>query len=232
MTSVRDLWGALVDLVVPRVCSLCGELGEVVCDSCDLRIRELGGVVQTLALPHGDVTVHSALVAGPEILRLITLFKDAGRSDLATYLGGILREARWTQESLTAVPAEGRNRSDIVVSVPQSRRAYRRRGWDPAQTLARAAGFSLERVLEVRARRVDQTTLSRDARWRNVSHTVRVSPERAEIIRGRTVTVIDDVVTTGATMAEVARALTDAGASRVRGVTLASVERLSPQIHR
>jgi len=164
--------------------------------------------------------VHSALAAGPEILRLITLFKDTGRSDLATYLGGLLREA-------------GRQiRTDIVVSVPQSRRAYRRRGWDPAQTLARAAGFSLERVLDVQARHIDQTTLNRDARWRNVSHTVRVSPERAQIIRGRTVTIIDDVVTTGATMAEVARALTAAGASKVQGVTLASVVRLSRQTHR
>jgi predicted amidophosphoribosyltransferase len=92
--------------------------------------------------------------------------------------------------------------------------------------------LSLERVLEVQARHIDQTTLSRDARWRNVSHTVRVYPERAEIVRGRTVTIIDDVVTTGATMAEVARALTAAGARDVRGATVASVVRLSRQTHR
>jgi predicted amidophosphoribosyltransferase len=220
MTNMSQLLAALVDLVVPRVCALCGELDVVVCESCDMRIREPGGVERTLELPEGPVVVHSALAAGPEILRLITLFKDTGRSDLATYLGGLLREA-------------GRQiRTGIVVSVPQSRRAYRRRGWDPAQTLARAAGFSLERVLDVQARHIDQTTLNRDARWRNVSHTVRVSPERAQIIRGRTVTIIDDVVTTGATMAEVARALTVAGASKVQGVTLASVVRLSRQTHR
>lgn len=220
MTNMSQLLAALVDLVVPRVCALCGELDVVVCESCDTRIREPGGVERTLELPEGPVVVHSALAASPEILRLITLFKDTGRSDLATYLGGLLREA-------------GRQiRTGIVVSVPQSRRAYRRRGWDPAQTLARAAGFSLERVLDVQARHIDQTTLNRDARWRNVSHTVRVTPERAQIIRGRTVTIIDDVVTTGATMAEVARALTAAGASKVQGVTLASVVRISRQTHR
>ena len=178
--------------------------------------------------------MHSALVAGPEILRLITLFKDTGRSDLAPYLGGLLRAFSLTFGVLADARnhPEGLPRADIVVTVPQSRRAFRRRGWDPAQTLARAAGCSLERVLEVQARHVDQTSLNRDARWRNVSQTVRVSPGRAEIIRGRNVTIIDDVVTTGATMAEVARALTAAGAHRVQGVTLASVERLSRQTHR
>ena len=75
--------GALVDLVVPRVCALCGELDVLVCESCDRRIRESGGSQRTLALPGGPVVVHSALVAGPEILRLITLFKDKGRSALA-----------------------------------------------------------------------------------------------------------------------------------------------------
>jgi len=234
MTSMRELLGTLVDLVVPRVCALCGELDVAVCQSCDLRIRESGGVKRTLALPQGAVVVRSAVAAGPEILRLITLFKDTGRSDLATYLGGLLREAWVTHQALAAESseAETRTRTGIVVAVPQSRRAYRRRGWDPAQTLARAAGCPLDRVLEVQARHVDQTTLRRDARWRNVADTVRVSPERAEIIRGRTVTIVDDVVTTGATMAEVARALTVAGANRVQGLTLASVERRTRQTHR
>jgi len=231
---MRDLLGTLVDLVVPRVCALCGELDVVVCQSCDLRIRESGPVMRTLALPEGVVVVHSALAAGPEILRLITFFKDTGRSDLATYLGGLLREAWVTHQTLAAESseAERQSRTGIVVVVPQSGRAYRRRGWDPAQNLARAAGCSIERVLEVQARHVDQTTLKRDARWRNVSQTVRVSPERADIIRGRTVTIIDDVVTTGATMAEVARALTAAGAHRVQGLTVASVERRPRQTHR
>jgi predicted amidophosphoribosyltransferase len=88
------------------------------------------------------------------------------------------------------------------------------------------------KALEVQTRQADQTTLNRDARWRNVSHTVRVSPDRVDIIRGRTVTIVDDVITTGATMAEVARALSVAGARSVQGVTLASVVRASQQTHR
>lgn len=225
MMRLRDALRTLADLVVPRDCGVCGELDVVVCETCDLRIRESGGARRTLAFPGDSVAVYSAVVSGPEILRLISLFKDTGRSDLAPYLGGVLHAVSATQEAPRARRnhSEGSSGADLVVTVPQSRRAYRRRGWDPAQTLARAAGYSLVNVLEVQARHVDQTTLSRDARWRNVSHTVRVSPDRADIIRGRNVTIVDDVITTGATMTEVARALRSAGAMRVQGVTLASV---------
>jgi predicted amidophosphoribosyltransferase len=232
MNSMRAIWGDLVDLVVPRVCALCGELDVVVCEPCDLRIGEPGGAQRTLELPGGPVVVYSARAAGPDILRAITLFKDSGRSDLAPYLGGVLRSVSAPRDPVVDVVTRtgAHGRGGIVVTVPQSRRAYRRRGWNPVHTLARNAGFSPVAVLEVQPRHVDQTTLTRDARWHNVSHTVRVSPQRADIVRGRNVTVVDDVITTGATMSEVARALVAAGANAVRGVTLASVERLSPKL--
>jgi len=232
MNSVELVWGALVDLVVPRVCALCGELDVVVCEPCDLRMRESGGAQRTLTLPGRPVVVHSARAAGPDILRVITLFKDSGRSDLAPYLGRVLRSvAAPGDRAVDVVTRSGGNgRGSVVVTVPQSRRAYRRRGWNPVLTLARAAGFSPVAVFEVEPRHVDQTTLSRDERWHNVSHTVRVSPQRADIVRERTVTIVDDVITTGATMSEVARALMAAGANRVQGVTLASVERLSRKL--
>lgn len=229
---MQALWGALVDLVLPRVCALCGEWDVVVCQPCDLRIRESGGAQRTLALPGGPVVVHSARAAGPDILRIITLFKDSGRSDLAPYLGRVLRSVPALGEPVVDVLTriEGDGRGSVVVTVPQSRRAYRRRGWNPVLTLARAAGYSPVAVLEVEPRHVDQTTLSRDARWHNVSHTVRVSPARADMVRGCNVTIVDDVITTGATMSEVARALMAAGAHGVQGVTLASVERLSRKL--
>jgi predicted amidophosphoribosyltransferase len=232
--TTREVLSSLVDLVVPRVCALCGELDVRVCAACDALIRESGESRRVLNMPGGFVEVHSAVVAGPEVLRLITAFKDGGHSDLAGYLGGVLRVARRRGElpagaRATAAPRSG---DDVVVTVPQSRRAYRRRGWSPVRSLARAAGYRPQEVLEVDSRHIDQTTLTRDLRWHNVSQTVRVLPDRAHTIRGRHVTVIDDVITTGATMAEVARALTVAGAISVQGVTIASVERRTRQTHR
>lgn len=178
--------------------------------------------------------VRSAVVASPEILRLVTAFKDGGRTELAGYLSGVLRavsSAGGHPATTTGAAASG-DGDDVVVTVPQSRRAYRRRGWNPVRTVARAAGFRLHDVLDIQARHIDQTTLTRDARWHNVSQTIRVRHERAHEIRGRSVTIVDDVITTGATMSEVARALTVAGARSVRGVTIVSVERLSRQTYR
>jgi predicted amidophosphoribosyltransferase len=174
-------------------------------------------VHRTVAVPgYSPVGVDASVVAGPEMLRIITAFKDSGRSDLAPLLGRLMNAHRPHQELA---------RADIVVAVPQSRHAYRRRGWDPLDTLARSAGYSLTRVLEVQARHADQTTLTRDARWHNVSQTMRVTPPAREMIRGRSVIVVDDVITTGATLSEAARALWNDGARDVRGVTLASVAR-------
>jgi len=224
MSGLRALFSALADLVVPVVCLLCGELDAPLCGSCSGRLRVSGSVHRVVPVPgYPALAVHGSLAAGPELLRLITAFKDSGRSDLAPLLGGLMTAHRPT---LTEAGI------DVVVAVPQSRRAYIRRGWDPVATLARAAGYSLSRALEVHARHVDQTTLTREARWQNVSQTMRVTGNARALVRGRRFLAVDDVITTGATFAEVARARYVAGARDVRGVALASVQRSSQQTHR
>jgi predicted amidophosphoribosyltransferase len=221
VTGIRTVLSALADLVVPAVCLVCGELDVPLCGSCERRILFSGSVRRTVAVSGYPLVIgHTAVVAGPELLRLITAFKDSGRSDLAPLLGRLM-SAR--------LPPPGLVAAEVVVAVPQSRRAYIRRGWDPVATLARAAGYSVTHVLEVQARHVDQTTLSRQARWQNVSQTMRVTPGALDVIRGRRVTIVDDVMTTGATVSEAARALWAAGARDVTAVALASVERAQQQ---
>jgi predicted amidophosphoribosyltransferase len=224
MSGLRALFNSLADLVVPVVCLVCGELDEPLCGPCESRLLSSGSVRRTVAVPgHSPVAVHAAVVAGPELLRIVTAFKDAGRSDLTPLLGRLMR---------THLPPAELATTDVVVAVPQSRRAYMRRGWDPIRTLARATGYPLTQVLEVQARHVDQTTLTREARWHNVSQTMRVTPTARGIVRGRSVIIVDDVITTGATFSEAARALCAVGARDVRGVALASVERAPRQTHR
>ena len=221
VSGISTVLRALADLVVPVVCLVCGELDVPLCGSCERRLLSSGGTRRTIAVPgNPHVIVHAAVVAGPEILRLITAFKDSGRSELAALLGRMMN---------AHPPPDGFTASGIVVAVPQSRRAYSRRGWQPVRALARAAGYSVTQALEVQARHVDQTTLSREARWQNVSQTMRVNPGALDVIRGRRVTIVDDVITTGATVSEAARALWAAGAREVNAVALASVERAAHQ---
>jgi predicted amidophosphoribosyltransferase len=118
---------------------------------------------------------------------------------------------------LAAPPFEGAD----VVPVPSSRSALRRRGFAVTDLLARRAGARPRRLLiPDRAAGGDQRELGIDDRARNVRGTM-----RAREADGARVVLVDDVVTTGATLTEAARTLRAAGAQVVGAVTVASTPR-------
>ena len=100
-----------------------------------------------------------------------------------------------------------------------SRRAVRR------LRQAHGADLALWPVLRVRRPVADQSGLSKAARAVNVHAALHVPPVVAERTRGAAVVLVDDVVTSGATLVEAARALRAAGADVVGAVTLAATER-------
>jgi predicted amidophosphoribosyltransferase len=104
--------------------------------------------------------------------------------------------------------------------VPTSSAAYRRRGFRVPDLIARRAGLRVERLLRHTRRTGDQRGLGRDDRQRNVAASL-VAKDAA----GRRVVVIDDVVTTGASLSEAVRALRDGGAEVVAAVTVAATPR-------
>ena len=109
----------------------------------------------------------------------------------------------------------------LIVPVPSNRAAVRARGQDHALRLARrAAAFSRTAGISVQCapalhlvrRTVDQAGLSSGARAANLHGALAVVPSWRTLVSGRSVLVVDDVITTGATLAEAARALRAAGA--------------------
>jgi len=154
---------------------------------------------------------------------LILGFKHGDRTYAAPAFG------RW----LARAGAELLAGADLLVPVPLhwTRLFYRRYNQATllAQAAAKASGVPAVVDLLVRRRRTpSQGRLSPAARTRNVRGAFAVRPGRAALVQGRRVVLIDDVLTTGATVEACARTLKKAGAAAVDVLTLARVVRPQP----
>lgn len=224
----RAMADALLDLALPSTCAACSEPSGPLCPACehDLRAGLFDRPRRSMPDP---VPIHLPPVTsrGPYagvLRRLVSAYKDDGRRDLRPLLVGLLAE------SMT-VAASGR--PVVVVPIPSSRTAVRRRGEDPVGDLVTAAAAEVPgwpdvlTVLRPLRRLADQSTLDHRERAANLSGAYAVRGGGAAQLRGRPVVLVDDVVTTGATLAEAARVVRAKGALVVGAATLAATQRRS-----
>lgn len=206
---------ALLDalaIVLPVTCAGCSADGRALCAACmsqlvpSLRLRQLSD----------DVRVCSALSYEGAVRNAVLAFKGSGRTDIAAALSVPLAAA------VLASAAVSPDRL-LLVAMPGGREAYRRRGYDPVRLLLRRAGLGSPRKVLVGIRRRDeQKGLGREARAVNLAGTMGVRGD----IRGERLLLVDDVVTTGATLREAVRALRGGGATVLGAAVLAATPRL------
>lgn len=228
--SVAGLLAALADLVLPRTCAGCGIPGAVLCDRC-VRWLVLPQPASPRRFPPGlPPTVAAGCYAGP-IRAAVVAFKERGRAELARPLGTALAlaVAGVLRGLADAVPA-GLPGPVLLVPVPSSAAGLRSRGRDHVRELCARAARELAaagvpareaRLLRRRGRVRDSAGLSAVQRRANLAGSF---APRAEVPAGAVLVLVDDVVTTGATLAAAATALRAAGAASIIGVALARAE--------
>ena len=148
----------------------------------------------------------------------IARFKFQADPSLASALAHLMRHAPWVEPALDA--------ATLVVPMPLSPTRLRERGFNQALELARhlAPHKTHAHTLLRRGDSAHQVGASRQERLDHVRDAFWVAPERVSAVRGQRVVLVDDVMTTGASMYEAARALRVAGAAHITGLVLARTE--------
>ncbi|MBS7157507.1 MAG: ComF family protein [Collinsella sp.] len=238
------------ELLSPTRCCGCERLGQLVCDRClgELALIDPAHACLRCGAPYGDIVctecagdgaadeprtggtddaaiarcLAMATYEGP-LPRIVRAYKDAGERRLARLLAEMLLDCALHAE-LAAPERYGGilSTADAVCFVPATAAAFRRRGFDHmeqvARPLAEMAGVPLDDVLLKHGAR-DQRAYGRAGRRAAAQGLY----EAVHGLEGARVLLVDDVVTTGATMGAAAGALRRAGAVRVDALALARV---------
>lgn len=208
LASLRSAISSGLALVLPMQCAGCGAPDLALCPACRFQLEQ---PVQCHDV--GGVRVWSAAAYEGVVAHAIVAFKDQGATAQASALGAALRRA--LAAAVASLPED--QPTLLVVPVPSSAGATRRRGYVPLELLARAARVPLARSLRQTRPARDQAGLSAQERAENVAGSMAADG----VVAGRDVLLVDDVVTTGSTLREAARALAAAGATVLGAATVA-----------
>jgi competence protein ComFC len=234
---------SFIDLFLPPICLACDKLiasadtKRLICRRCRTQLRvpppptcprcsaprlQTGRVVdderceECAAWPAELLHARTAFLMHPPADRIVHQIKYRGWSALADTM---------SEAMARALSHDVGSMIDLITPVPTTAARQRERGYNQAELLARgvarALGRSCELLLERTSSKSTQTTLQPAARGANVAGAFRVRPDVCNHLQGKHVLIVDDVLTTGATVIECTATLIDAGARSTAVLTYA-----------
>lgn len=215
---------AVADLAMPLACHGCGAESLRWCQTCALDVESAWAgprMVSPDPRPPGLPLVAARAPYAPPLSQLLHAWKDEGDESATAILAPLLRSS--AELVLQQMPPRG---SLVVVPVPSAKATRRRRGWSPVASLTAQALPELRLIpaLAHQRRVSDQAGLTQRSRHVNLAGAL-AATRRGRELAGARVLLVDDIVTTGSTVVEAARACRAAGAAAVCAATVAATPR-------
>lgn len=219
---------------IPGQCAVCHAWpAQPVCEACVARFAQPQARCRRCALPvaPGIAQCGRCLTQPPPLdgcraavsyrfpwSALIAQYKFDGQPGWAREFATLMRSAPWVEPAL--------DQADLVVAMPLSGQRLVERGFNQSLLLARAlAPAKLDPGLLLRVRHTPaQSALNRAERLRNVAGAFAVDPLRAALVKGKRVVLVDDVMTSGASLFSAAGTLRQAGAAQIEALVLARTD--------
>ena len=206
-------WRELQAMLLPQACLGCGAGVRRVCGSCRSALA---------ATPSRVVHNGIELWRGPDfagaVASVLRQLKSTGESDLVQLAGAELRRIAQAALAETAV--------DAIVLPPVRPAAKRQRGFDPIGLLSKSAGLRVLRPFRFSTAVADQRSLRAAEREANLAEGLQL--RRAIRLDGARCALLDDIVTTGATLRALERAVVQNGGSVELRMVLAATPRQKP----
>lgn len=230
--AIKDWMGAFVSLLFPRCCVVCGNplarSEECLCTLCNINLprtnyhlRKDNPVEKMFwgKIPLERATCFFFYRKGSDFRLILHQLKYGGRKDIGMVMGRYM-----AAELLRSGFFEG---VDVILPVPLHKKRQRMRGYNQSECLARGiaavTGIPVDTELVVRRKNTEtQTRKSSLERWENVQGIFAL--HRAEALVSKHILIVDDVLTTGATVTECASSLAEMKDVRVSVLTLALAE--------
>lgn len=204
----------LLDLIFPKKCLGCHQEGEWICESCFQKILKEKSIIRQLK----NLRVYACGSYKTKIFQnIINYLKYHGITDLAPEGAKIM---------VSLISTNDNQNFDLITSIPLHRKRLNQRTFNQAELLAREISKLLKieyaDLLNRQRYSESQTHLSDEERRKNVERIFIPIKTQAQKMIGKKILLIDDVVTSGATIEEAAKILIKNGVYKVTGLCLAS----------
>ncbi len=211
-------WRRIIDFIFPKRCLACGKSGEIFCLACLNKIPK--------APPMGP-KIHPALDYRNENLKkALWLFKYGGYVSFAETLGEIIYDR--VLEEMADLKIFAGDRKFVLVPIPLSSKKLKKRRFNQSELIAKRIyeldngelfDFKNDALVKIRETESQMSIKQREKRLKNLAGAFAV--KNSSEVRDKNVVIIDDIVTTGATISEAAKVLKEAGALGVIAFTVA-----------